>query len=333
MTKPKTAPKTAQDLGLVNNPNQHVPQIKTGALDINDIQSIGKLKFDVLSDKTVTLSTDKAAEYIDLPIFQGEREVSDTHVQFLYDEMRRGTFNPLLVMLSTALYENAVYKINGQHTCWAVINMPKTFSMQVREIRYRVTSKDQLKILYSTYDRLKARTDSHVAKVFLSDTAASEGIWSSNLSRLASGFAFWFIESPAIRTKTAPEQIASTIQYDHAELFRTVALFVQEHYQDKLALRQPCIAAMFATFERVPTKAAEFWGPVLTGLDISTKTDPRKILRDTFDRVSTRISSSDRRYMNNEDLYRVCLNAWNKWRKSESVKATLRAPDTRPKVI
>jgi hypothetical protein len=329
---------TAELVGLVNNPQQHIPRILTDELDY---ESLAKLKYEVLQDQTVDCGMKKAAEYIDLPIFKGEREVGDQHVQFLYDELRKGTFNPLLVILSTALFQGVTYKINGQHTAWAVVYMCEhkpDFAIKVREIKYKVNSEEQLKLLYATYDRLKARSDAHVSKVFLIGSVAAEGIWNNVLSKLVSGFRFWHVELDSERRRISPEQLSAVIQREYGELFRAVGQYVQQNHTQELSQRMAVVAGMFATFEKVPTKAAEFWQPVLDGLGLTAKSDPRYALREALLKTATKISgrtgeSREKRLMTSEELYRICILSWNKWRKGETVQASPRPSKTRIKPV
>lgn len=323
---------TAAELGLVHLPGQRIPTIHTGDLDL---AGLAKLKIDIISDHTITLDHAKAIEYIDLPVFPGEREITDAHVQTLYDEMRKGTFNSLLVVLATATLDGIRFKINGQHTCWAVVSMPKNFSLKVRELRYRVNSREQLKLLYGTFDRLRARSDSHMTKVFLADSSVVADIWMSEVPRGVNAFRHWHLSDPNKRTRTSPDQLAAVIQGEFADLFRAVMLFKQTFgTENGLARRLPVVAAMFATFAKLPTKAAEFWQPVIDGLGLTAKTDPRYVLRDTLQNAVSGGSNRGRpstRLMSVEDQYRVCLMAWNKWRKGEVVRGSLRVPNERPK--
>lgn len=319
-------------LGITGNVEQRVPIVHT---DDIDVPSMAKLKATVTSDKTVTLDHQKAIAYLDLPIFPGEREVADSSVQLLYDEMRKGTFNSLLVILSSAVLSGVRYKINGQHTCWAVLAMPPSFSLQVREIEYRTTNDEQLKLLYSTYDRLRARSDTHITKIFLAGTPLTEGLWMSEIPRLVSALGLWNLNDNQ-RRRVSPEQMITAIQRDHSEVFRRVALYRQNNFQAPPVKRQPVIAAMFATFEKLPTKAEEFWQPVLDGTHLSSKMDPRWQLRDLLNSTSIRGSQSTARagrIMSAEDLYRTCLLAWNKWRKDEPVRVSLRVPAERLKLL
>ncbi len=328
MTEQRTKTLNPSVMGLHNNPDQFIPSVITTELDTT---SLNKLKYEVLSDKTVTLDHAKAAEYIDLPIFQGERNVTEVWVQRLYDELRRGMFNPLLVILSTAILDGVRYKINGQHTAWATAYMPPSFSMQVREIHYKVQTAEQIKLLYATYDRLRPRTDAHATQVHLAGTKAAEGLWASALNKYCAAFRLWHIESDKQRSRFSPEQAAGVIQKEFGELFNRVGNFVQSFHPSDIARRMPVVAAMFATFNVVPTKAAEFWKPVLDGIDLSSKSDPRWQLREWLMKSHMRTAGGKRPYTS-EDCLRICLMCWQKWRKGQHMQAPPRQVGERPKV-
>lgn len=327
-------PVTAEMLGLHNNPDSKIPQIVRGNLDV---PKIPRLNVEVLSDKSVLLDLTKAGEYIDLPVFAGEREVSDHHVQFLYDEMRVGNFNPSLVIIATAVMQGVVYKINGQHTCWAVAFMDSTekgYSIQVRELRYRATSKEQLKKLYSTFDRIKPRSDKHLVRVHLAESTTVEGIWANRIGTLVSGMRTWLYTTYSDRNRITPEQLAADVEKRSA-LFSQVGLFTQPYHSgNPTSGRNAVLAACFATFDKVPTKAAEFWQPVFDGLGLDSKSDPRWKLRELLLSVSLRKAvTRATRVMDSEEITNCCLLAWNKWRKGESSAASLRAPNERPRLV
>jgi len=329
-TSHKTKTLSADDVGLVNNPGQRKPTVKTELLTV---PGSGKLKYEIVSDQSVSLDHTKAGLYIDLPIFPGEREVTDTQVQLLYDEMRKGTFNDLLVILSTAVFNGIEYKINGQHTCWAVQFMPGSFALNVREIKYRVDNEMQLKLLYSTYDRLKARTDGHLGKVQLVGTAVMEGISTSLISKLMSGLKFWYFQSESDRRRVSPEQMSAVVQNELPELWRSVGMCLQEYTSEhKHLTRFPVISAMFSTFDKVPTVAAEFWNPVGSGIGLERKTDPRLKLRDMLMQASLKATQGGKDYVPPETMYRMCVQAWNRWRKGESVQV-LRTTKDRQKPV
>lgn len=302
---------------------RHTPRQVSGQL---------KLEMEVVHDRAVILDHALAEKYISLPIFKGEREVVETHVERLFDAMTNGTFNERNVNLAMCEFNGELYKINGQHTCWAVMFMPKDFSIRVRETRYRVETVEQLRMLYATYDRAMPRSDGHLVKVHLVDTPEMEGIPASIISRLTPGLRLWLWENEKERGLYQPDQIASLVRNEYAELYRAVAFYFKEH-QEPCMKRASVFAALFETFSKVPSKAPEFWDAVATGLGLTRKADPRWKLRDYLLSTSVRATTvtSDKRVVDAETQYRICINAWNKWRKGEDITGSLRPTQSRVK--
>lgn len=282
---------------------------------------VSKLKFKVLSDEMVTLNDDKAAAYIELPVFRGERDVRDFHVQKLYDAMINGTFNPMLVILATAEFQGVVYKINGQHTCWAKYSF-SGYNPKVREIKFKVDTAEDLRQLYSTFDRNLARDDKHVTIVELSNNVHLKEFSNTLLKFLVTAFKFWIFDNGDHRKRCTPQDVAALIEGKHMSVFKAVAEFVSHNIDGKKEVaflrRSPVVAAMFETFNKVPTIAPQFWQPVCDAINLTSKTDPRWVLRNLLSTV--KLSASKSRSMTEEEMYRHCVPAFNKWRKGESVQ-------------
>ena len=305
------------------------PRISLDPL-IGDEVPVSKLKFKVLSDEIVTLNDEKAAAYIELPIFDRERDAKDVHVQRLYDEMVRGTFNPLLVILATAEFEGVVYKINGQHTCWAKFDFPG-YCPKVREIRFKVDTAEDLRQLYSTFDRNLVRDDKHITLIGLSGNVHLKDFNNTLLKFVVTAFKFWVFATSGERKRCSPQDIAALIESKHLQLFRTVCDFVSHHVDGKKEAmpmrRVPVVAAMFETFNKVSTIAPQFWQPVCDGVGLDSKTDARWALRALLSAV--KLSANKGRAMTEEDMYRHCIPAFNRWRKGES---TLQLRPTKERV-
>jgi hypothetical protein len=111
-----------------------------------------------------------------------------------------------------------------------------------------------------------------------------------------------------------------------SELFTLVGIFgCQAWKESRFMLRKPVVAAMFETFGKVPTIASEFWETIATGLRIDSKLDARYKLREDLLKKYTPIPtgrklSDVKRNMTDEQVYRLCIVAWNRWRKDEKVQ-------------
>ena len=291
----------------------------------------------VLRDRKITLDLKRAEHYVDLPVFPGERRVAEGHVQLLVDEMRRGNFNATVVQLATALLtsDGRTYKVNGQHTAWAVALMQQFeegYSIEVRELHYEVDTIDQLRTLYASFDRGRPRTGTHLAKVHVAGTPQTEGIPDRVVQNLIAGMRLWQTANPKSKEcRLTPEQIATLIRQHYPETFRLVALFATTHQEAKTIMRKaPVMAAMLATYDKLPSRAHEFWEPVATGLGFTSKSDARYRLRDLLQTSGLRSDTQTRNGVDAESMYRLCILAWDKWRTDAPVEI-LRTPKTRTK--
>lgn len=304
---------------------------------IRRVPGTARADFKVVSDQLVTLDKAKAEEYLSLPEFDGERKPSEDWVQRLRDEMARGSFVPQSVLLASAWLDDTRYKINGQHTCWAIFLSTGDPSYQVREVVYRVDDLKQLKLLYSKFDVGRTRSVGHRLRVLLCDTPELADIPPELVEKIALAIRFWQIPGRDERDHYQPEQTAALALKHHLGTFKKVGDYLAELPREHRPRNQPLLAAMCATFDKAPVKAAEFWTPVLDGVGLPSRTDPRYVLRTLIQnsmlRDSRKHSDGSKESILAEDLYAACIHAWNKWRSGESIKQLRpRAIGKRPKL-
>lgn len=306
-----------------------------------------ELQYKVVSDQFIGLSRQLAYDFLEYERFDGERDVREGHVQYLYNEYHEGRFMWHHVILAAAvLYEKLdpseppkqhVYRINGQHTCWMRVMIPEkdepVNASKVRKIVYAVENREQLRNLYATFDRAAPRTPGHITKVMLLDSGSVEGISPSYLTPLVAGFRVWEWEGKWERQNIGtPANVAALIKGKYAELFNMVGKYFKE-MSDKATFvrRSPVIGALFATFQKSPEESTAFWDGVFTGLGLTEENDPRYQLRKFLESHSMNLSAK-RDALPAEDMFRTCINAWNRWRKKEKI-SVVRTTDTRQKVL
>lgn len=279
-----------------------------------------RLKYNTLLDGDRDLTIERAYAHLELERFVGERAVDDSHVQYLYDEWRRGRFIWRQVQHWTAKLGDKVYGINGQHTCWLRVHLPEAEPARIRVVNVEVEDEEQLRRLYGVFDTHKARTPGHMAIALLAGTDITEGVWTSCIPKLVAGLKLYLWEAPGDQQRNGPHEIKALLGDTYGPLFTQVAGAFQRHHAEGMLRRVACVAAMFATYNKLPTKADEFWDMVATGIGFTEKTDPRYKLRELILRVKSggHMTTKDR-IMGTEDLYRHCIMAWNKWRAGEPV--------------
>lgn len=301
------------------------------------------LKAVLLTDKQVVLNAELAQKYLELPVYEVERDAREPHVQVLVDAMNNQTFNAHLVILATAELDGTIYKVNGQHTSWAVwlMNGVKPgYALTVRELHYRVANGDELRALYSSFDRNLVRTNAHATAVLTTNTPELAGLAPSVLKRIVPGLKLWLYPESHVRERLSANQVATLMRRTYAQQCHAVGKFVASGRLPHM-FRAPVIAAQLATFDVDPEQAVEFWDVIATGLNLDSQADPRWRLRELLQttRLSNtrnavfsggRLPSGALRLLNAESMYRCCIVAWNKWRTGESMSTALRAPKERP---
>jgi hypothetical protein len=307
--------------------NKNTPAVKVKpASGIAD-----KLDYEIASDRRINLTREKAYAFLELETFQGERQVNERHVQALFNAYSAGRFMWEHVLIGLCECEGKVYRINGQHTCWMRVNIEKEIEAPVREMVYKVKDEASLRAVYSTFDQNKQRTPGHIMKALLVGTQVADGIWPSLIGPLTSGLKMHLYERE--NTAVSVADMAEIVNFKFSDLFKQVGMFYQSHYDTYYNIRRKaCIASLFATFAAAPQKAYEFWTPVCEQLGFTGKQDPRWQLRQFIDSHKMARSTSSGVFVCDEDLYRISINAWNKWRKNEPV-TTLRTTDKRVRAI
>ncbi len=289
-----------------------------------------ELDYEIASDRRINLTVDKAYAFLELETFQGERNVNERHVQRLYNAFSSGRFMWEHVIIATCKCEGTTYRVNGQHTCWMRVNAPKDIEAPVREMVYTVKDQHGLREIYSTFDQNKSRTSGHIMKALLIGNGASVDLWPSKVGEYAMALRYWLY--PGESNNVSVPDVVELVETKYPELFRQVGLYYQSKYDNYKAIRRkPIMSAMFATFDSAPRTALEFWNPVCDAIGFDSKEDARWQLRRFFDNHSES-RNMGKGTVSAEEIYRVSILAWNRWRKGEKVQS-LRPTDKRLKPI
>lgn len=307
---------------------QDAPEIDTAVERTKD----SRLQVELMDDAPFSLTIESAMGILEFGTFKGERPVDDRHVQELFDEMANGRFRAEHVRIAVAVMGGDTFRINGQHTCWARTYMPKGYECVVRKLVYRVPNYEELKKLYSFFDpAYSSRTTNHLTRLLLLDTKATEGLSPTVIGHLSSAFKFWFWgDSRAALRRQGHNEVAMQVQ-KNPELFQAVAAFYQPFIKTPhVARRQAVIAAIFECWDKRPTLAMDFWKPVCDGLGLTDKEDARYVLMRWLQSHNLETTQDKtKKSTSAEEMYRICINAWNRWRAGEKIVGGMRATSRR----
>lgn len=318
---------TPEEAGLVKRPDQRMPKVNIEHIKAAPVQA---LQYRTLQDGVITLTQEVASRYMDLPILKEEREPKDRDIQAMYDKMVYGVFNESSCHIATVTVQGTEYRLNGSHTCWALLLMKAGTQYRVRYTKYAVDDMQQAAILYGTFDTGKHRTEDHILTVGLVSRPVMEGIKTTVIKALKPGLLYWYLEaSPTDIKRITTDQINSIIDNDVPKQWRSVSLFFQDlTIEERRHLsRTPAVGAMFATFDKDETAAVEFWSAIASGVGIPNKQDPRYRLRDKLLRTVLHASPNNtKEHITSEDMFKYCVHAWNHWRNGSEINS-LRLPN------
>jgi len=294
------------------------------------------LKYKIASDEEINLTKARAFQFLELKTFEGERAVRERHVQFLFDEWSANRFLWQNIILASAKVagQPEEYRINGQHTCWMRVNVPERYEpldCKVRCTVYTVQDEDQLRTLYSVFDRGAPRTAHHVGTVILLGSDAAEGVSKYCFGMLMAGFKIWWSPNKFKRESMSVNDWCGIIDNNYPVLFNIVGRYIGTHMEAARWMKRASIAAaLYATFDKNVQASGEFWGPVFSGTNLTSKTDARWQLRNYLMSHGHSIVSGLEK-VSQEQMFCVCCNLWNHWREGKQV-STVKTVNERPKV-
>ena len=267
--------------------------------------------------------------------FVADRPLSKPHVAKLVSEMVQGHFLPEITTIMVAKMGSVTYRLNGQHTATAVLEITKENEKFVLPgvalLTFTVKDEEELRLLYARIDRGAMRNNFDVMISLLSGTAEFSDVSRRILKLLPLGLAYQRFEDSTQRKFYAGENASRDVLGVYLNLSQLIGTFMgglnyREIHHGHM-FRGPVVAALYATFAVDQEDAERFWQAVATGVGFESENEPasrlRQLLKDT--KIAGGVyQQSLKRTLGAEDLYRVCLYSWNGFRGHRIFKAALR---------
>lgn len=296
--------------------------------EIIDITKIGK-GLRLKEKKTIMLNRELATWLLEqVEDFVAERPLRQRHVNYLAEQMERGSFLPEQVTIVVCeLPDGRMVRMNGQHTSWAILEFKdeEAKAYEVNFMTYEADTEEDMRRLYASLDRGTPRTQDHVVRSYLVGSEHFGGLNGREIKMLSGGFAWYYWPMSHDRGKHGGDDIAVLLSTDYLDLALRVAEVVKglDKKRDAHLYRVAVIGAIFATVLKAPKIAAEFWARVADGLGLDSAQDPRYKLREFL--ISTAVRSQSgvsagKRAVPGEDMYRACIAAWNAHRANKLVQ-------------
>lgn len=261
-----------------------------------------------------------------------DRPLDENHVIHLAREMVGKTFLWEQVTLVLGELEGREYRLNGQHTCWAVLyadeqGLPKETRRPVQQHRYACSTMGDMRRLYASLDAAKPRSQGDKIAALLAGTEDFPGYKRGHLTLLSQGLALWKWSTGTSRGLHRASERAYLLLKDHHKVALAAGQIMRESkpVDFRHLKRAATMAAMLASFEKAPNVAADFWRSVRDGVGLADKEDPRLVLRNWLMTVNmsgshSAILSSQAKTVGQEEMYRACIHAWNAFRGQRRIK-------------
>lgn len=277
----------------------------------------------VLTD-VETIGTSQAMKYLDA-LYDHQRPLSQSHVDYLAKQMTDGAFDPTAqVAFAVMRPDGPLMLINGQHTLWAIVESDTEQTLPV--ITYEVDTPLDIARIYSHFDIGRGRNFADAVRAY--GTADSIGITDQQIIRL--GGALRHILSGFPRTKPDTrfpnERIIKETRNWQKEALSFFELISPGDIKMKSAIsRAAPMAVMLVILRYCPEDGPSFLEQVVIddGLRLG---DPRK----TLHRYIRDLSSSTRTGKTvelNGQIARVVAKCWDKFRSGSSLKRAYVIPE------
>ena len=259
--------------------------------------------------------------------FSGERQLRPNHVNHLINAMLRGTFHPEWVNLIVCEHAGETWRMNGQHTCLARLELPKSWkdSGQVTVMTYETKTFDAMRELYASIDRNSPRTKGNVIHSYLGGSEEFVEVSPTLVRLLGESLGFWLWEGGHELYKHDGDEVSYLMMHTYKSLVQTILAFclTEPRLQSVEHMRRsPVVAAMYETFSKVIQPSLDFWTTIKTGVGFDSMSDPRLKLRSALQNTKLGSSRTKERQktIDRETQYRWCINSFNHWRKGDEMK-------------
>lgn len=241
-----------------------------------------------------------------------DRPLRNDRVQHLKAEIIGGRFRTAEWASVKCKEDGHTYRVNGKHTSHVFSQLngetPRGTTIIVTE--FECDKLEDVAALYSTFDtRSSVRSSGDINRIY--GAVAGLDVAARIINRCVTGMSFAIWENGYARHK-ADERAQLLIAHKD---FVEWAIQFQDTVRCRHLQRGPVIAAMFQTYRKNKSAAAEFWTAVRDGSGARPSVPDRKLERYLLSTsVNTGAGARGRDAASQREVYVKCLHAWNAWR-------------------
>lgn len=261
-----------------------------------------------------------------------DRPLSEMRLRVYEKLMREGGFRPPEWAGAYCKETGQTYRVNGKHTATvAALLLEQGVKLDLQAIiaYYQCDELADVSRLYSTYDsKVQSRTIRDINRSFASCVPQLADVSARIIELVPSAIAFSQYLNEFSRATTPQDRAEALLEHWDFCVWVDKVLTGTRGYHSSIR-RMPIVAAIWATWNKHPRKAEEFWVQVRDE-SAPLPTDPsRKLARFLL----THSKRGDVRYRVLDKEYFVkALRAWNAWRSEQPTDLRYSPKDPVPSV-
>lgn len=285
----------------------------------------------LLSRPRTQLATKELAQFfVDMEPAPHDRPLSERRLQVYRRMLALGQFRP--VAWASALCEetNGIYRVNGKHTSILLAGLEVVPEFFVTIEEYGCDTLEDVAKLYATFDStIQSRSSRDIYYSFAAAIPELRGLNTKVLTTGITGVAFHLMGVEAYSRSQPVERAELVIEHSDFVLWLNslivagpVAENTRGHSRHKCQhlLRQPVVAAMFATYQKDQAAALAFWEAVRDDSGPKPDCPDRVLSRYLLTTVMQGGLDRSTKSAGPREIYVKCLHAWNAWRKGDSTR-------------
>lgn len=281
--------------------------------------------------KTVLVTKKLAKQFAEMEPAPHDRPLSERRLAVYANLLNQNKFRP--VTWASAICEETgdVYRVNGKHTSILMAGLEKTPEFYVTLEEYECPTLEDVAQLYATFDSaMQSRTARDIYLSFAGTVTELKDVSAKYIHVAVAGISYAKMGADMYGASQPAERAEMLLEYPQfvlwmAEIFagaasnKEMGITTKSKLKCAHMIRQPVVAAMFASWEKAKGDATKFWMAVRDESGPTNTSPDRKLSRFLLTiGMSERANRSRAKVVGMREIYVKCLHAWNAWRKGET---------------
>lgn len=274
--------------------------------------------------KTHRVTRKLAREFAEMDPAPHDRPLSERRLQVYQRLFGQGGFRPCTWARASCAETGGLYRVNGKHTSTLLAGVDPLPEYYVTVEDYACDTLEDVAKLYATFDsKMQSRTVSDINLSFAATVPELAPLPARVINLAVAGMGYHLWEGSVSRHHQPAERAELLLEYPEFLVWLADVLAAgaeaEGRRNSRHLMRQPVVAAMFATWQKAGGPASEFWLAVRDETGPAPTLPDRKLARylltvgvDSGGGARYRVRRADSR-----EFYVKCIHAWNAWRKGE----------------